>query len=147
MDNIQKLEEKEKRKINSNLEKIVIAVSKPLEVAVMKDDAATGSRYQDSETTTGKMIFLSNKDKYEQFQAWMKLNDQWDEVDEIYIYDRYHKSGEDMIERASMMLHEFSHSITLKDKFKECWFNGEVSGCKLYSKHALDPKNKAWELN
>tara|TARA_R110002020_G_scaffold466850_1_gene689876 strand:+ start:759 stop:1211 length:453 start_codon:yes stop_codon:yes gene_type:complete len=144
LDNIQKLNEKEKRKINPNLEKIVIAVSGPLEVPTMKDDPATGSRYSDSETRVGKMIFLADKEKYDQWEIWMKENDQWDEVDEIYIYDRYHKNGEDMIQRASMMLHEFSHTITLKDKFKECWFDGQVSGCKLWDEHALDPKNKAW---
>ena len=144
--NLERWEQKEKRKINQFLEKIVIAVSKPLNVSVRKDDAATGSSYSDIESTTGKMIFLSDKDKYHQFEAWMKQNGQWDEVDEIYIFDRYHKNGEDMIERASMMMHEFSHLITLKEEFKKCWFNGEVSGCKLYSEYALDPENKAWDL-
>ena len=116
--NLERWEQKEKRKINQFLEKIVIAVSKPLNVSVKKDDAATGSSYSDIESTTGKMIFLSDKDKYHQFEAWMKQNGQWDEVDEIYIFDRYHKNGEDMIERASMMMHEFSHLITLKKNLK-----------------------------
>jgi len=144
MENIQKLEQKEKRKVNHNLEKIVIAVSGPLNVGVTRTDASTGYNYQDIDQTTGKMVFLANKEKYDQWEIWMKENDQWDEVDEIYIYDRYHKSGEDMIERCSMMMHEFSHTITLKDKFKKCWFGGEVKGCKLWTEHALDPENKAW---
>lgn len=145
MENIQKLEQKEKRKINHDLEKIVIAVSGPLNIGVTKIDSSTGYNFQDIDQTTGKMVFLANKAKFDQWKIWMKENDQWNEVDEIYIYDRYHKSGEDMIERCSMMLHEFSHTITLKDKFKECWFGGEVKGCKLWNEHALDPENKAWK--
>ena len=145
LENIKKLEEKEKIKINHDLQKIVIAVSKPFDIGVTKTDASTGYNYQDIDQTTGKMIFIANKKKYDQWQMWMKENDQWDEVDEIYIYDRFHKSGEDMIERCSMMLHEFSHTITLKEKFKHCWWNEEVSGCKLFEEHALDPYNKAWE--
>lgn len=145
MENIQKLEQKEKRKINHDLEKIVIAVSGPLNVGVTKIDAATGHNFQDIDQKTGKMVFLANKQKYDQWEIWMKENDQWDEVDEIYIFDRYHKNGEDMIERCSMMLHEFSHTITLKEKFKKCWFNGEVKGCQLWKEYALDPENKAWK--
>ena len=49
-----------------------------------------------------------------------------------------------MIKRATMKLHEFSYAITLKDEFKKCWWNGEVSGCKLWSEYALDPENKRW---
>lgn len=140
-------DQRQKIKKNKNLEKIVIVVSKPLEISVMKDDPSTGLKFADNDTKTGKMIFISNKEKYDQFLVWMKENEQYDEIDEIYIFDRYHKSGEDMIERVTMMMHEFSHAITLKEKFKKCWFNGEVSGCKLFSEYALDPENKAWSTS
>tara|TARA_R110000851_G_C13073102_1_gene565052 strand:+ start:437 stop:874 length:438 start_codon:yes stop_codon:yes gene_type:complete len=144
MKNIQKLEEKQRRKINHDLEKIVIAVSGPLEIPKSFKDLSTGSTYSDSESVTGKMTFIANKDTFTRWETWMKENDQWDEIDEIYVFDRFHKSGDDMIKRCSMHLHEFSWSITLKDEFKECWFGGEVSGCKLWNEHALDPENKAW---
>ena len=66
--------------------------------------------------------------------------------DEIYIYDRYHKNGDDMIKRSTMMLHEFSYTITIKKEYEHCWWNGEVAGCKLFDEYAFDPKNKAWDL-
>ena len=134
-----------KRKIDETLEKIVIAVSGPLDIPKTMYDSVTNSTYQDSKNVTGKMIFLANKEKFQQWEKWMHENGQHSEIDEVYIYDRFHKSGVDMIERCSMHLHEFSWSITLKDKFKECWFNGEVQGCKLWNEHALDPENKAWK--
>ena len=71
MENIQKLEQKEKRKINHDLEKIVIAVSGPLNVGVTRTDASTGYNYQDIDQTTGKMVFLANKEKYDQWEIWM----------------------------------------------------------------------------
>ena len=135
-----------KTKIDETLQKIVIAVSKPLEVPKTIHDHSTNSTFQDLDSVTGKMIFIANKERFIRWKTWMKENDQWNEIDEIYVFDRFHKSGEDMIERCSMMLHEFSHTITLKDKFKQCWFQGEVSGCQLFPEFALDPENKAWNL-
>ena len=126
------------------MEKIVVAVSGPLDIGKSRLDHVTGSTYSDLETVTGKMIFIANKDRFTRWETWMKENDQWNEIDEIYVFDRYHKSGDDMIQRCSMHLHEFSWSITLKDEFKECWWNGEVSGCQLFSEFALDPDNEAW---
>ena len=123
-----------KTKIDETLQKIVIAVSKPLEVPKTIHDHSTNSTFQDLDSVTGKMIFIANKERFIRWKTWMKENDQ------------FHKSGEDMIERCSMMLHEFSHTITLKDKFKQCWFQGEVSGCQLFPEFALDPENKAWNL-
>ena len=142
---IENMEKLEGPKKDHNLEKIIIAVSKPLDVPKTMYDRATHSTYQDSNNVTGKMIFIANKERFQKFEQWMKENGQWDEIDEIYIYDRFHKTGDDMIKRTSMQRHEFSWVITLKDKFKECWFHGEVSGCKLWTEHAYDPTHSAWE--
>lgn len=130
--------------IDHTMEKIVVAVSGPLDIPKSRLDHVTGSTYSDLETVTGKMMFIANKDRFTRWKYWMKENEQWNEIDEIYVFDRYHKSGDDMIKRCSMHLHEFSWSITLKDEFKECWWNGEVSGCRLFPEFALDPDNEAW---
>ena len=125
------------------LEKIIIITSKPLRSTKQTEDNM-GNRYVDDCDVTGKLIFLGDKKKYEKMVKWMKSIDQWKNMDEVYIFDRFHKNGEDMIERATMKLHEYSYIITLKEKYKECWFNGEVSGCMLWKEHALDPENKRW---
>ena len=124
-------------------EKIIIAVSKPIFKLKKKEDNM-GHVFMDDDETVGKMIFIADKKKYQEWCLWMKENKQWEQMNEIYIYDRTHVSGEDMIERATMMLHKYSYVITLKDKFKKCWFNGEVDGCKLFPEHAIDPENKYW---
>ena len=65
-------------------------------------------------------------------------------IDEVYIMDRFHIDGEDMIESVEEKLHEFSYTIELKEKYKHCWWGGEVMGCRLFSEYALDPDNKRW---
>ena len=127
----------------TKLEKIIIAVSKPL-FQLKKTQDNMGNITVDDKEVAGQMIFIANKEKYERWKRWMDQQDQWENMDEVYIYDRIHISGEDMIERATMTLHEFSYTITLKEKFKKCWFNGEVGGCKLWQEYALDPYNKRW---
>ena len=72
----------------------------------------------------------------------MKENEQWEMIDEIYIYDRYHVDGNDMVESVTERKHEFSCDINLKKEYEQCWFNKKVSGCKLWSEYALDPENK-----
>tara|TARA_R100000781_G_scaffold63337_1_gene40195 strand:- start:2009 stop:2470 length:462 start_codon:yes stop_codon:yes gene_type:complete len=142
--NMENLDKKEPIKLDKYLEKIIIAVSKPLIISESKLDSDMNKYYKDSNSVVGKMIFIANKEKYERWLEWMELNDQNKEIDEIYIYDRFHIDGNDMIERSSIMLHEFSYAITLKDKYKKCWFNQEINGCKLYREFAIDPFNEAW---
>ena len=125
------------------LEKIIIVTSGPLKSAKRSYDNI-GNSYMDTCNTTGKLIFLGDKKKYERMKKWMKEIDQWKNMDEVYIFDRFHKNGEDMVKRATQKLHEFSYVITLKEEYKECWWNGEVSGCRLYPEFALDPKNERW---
>jgi hypothetical protein len=125
------------------LEKIIIVTSKPLRSMKQTEDNM-GNRYVDDCEVTGKLIFIGDKKKYERMVKWMKEIGQWDNMDEVYIYDRYHKNGDDMVKRATMKLHEFSYVITLKDEYKECWWGGEVSGCRLHPEFALDPRNERW---
>ena len=146
MKNIENWEKRQKLKKDKNLEKIVILVSKPIQISVTKKDVGTGAYYQDLDTRTGKMIFVGDFAKYQRMIEFMKDNGQWNEIDELYIYDRYHKNGDDMIKRSTMMLHEFSYTITIKKEYEHCWWNGEVAGCKLFDEYAFDPKNKAWDL-
>lgn len=127
----------------TKLEKIIICVSKPM-FRLKQTQDNMGHVCMDDSEVSGKMIFIANKEKYERWKRWMDQQDQWKNMDEVYIYDRFHISGEDMIERSTMMLHEYSYTITLKEKFKECWWNGEVSGCRLHPEFALDPDNKRW---
>lgn len=127
----------------TKLEKIIIVTSRPLRSMKQSEDNM-GNRYMDDCEVTGKLIFIGDKKKYERMKKWMKEIDQWKNMDEVYIYDRYHKNGEDMIKRATQKLHEFSYTITLKDEYKKCWWNGEVSGCRLEPEFALDPDNKRW---
>ena len=143
--NMNQLVKQEKIKLDHNMEKIVIVVSRPLDIDRTKYDHATHSTFQDSSNVTGKMIFIANKKRFQEFELWMHENGQQSEIGEIYIYDRFNQDGIDMIKRCSMHKHEFSWSITLKDEFKKCWFNGEVKGCKLWSEYAYDPQNSAWE--
>ena len=124
------------------LEKIIIVTSKSLDITKSYNDMQTKTSYMDSATRTGKLIFLADNQKLKEFESWMKEVGQWNNVDEIYIYDRYHKTGHDMIKKAKMKRHKYSWKIDLKPEYEKCWFNGEVSGCKLWSEHALDPKNE-----
>jgi hypothetical protein len=128
---------------DGKLEKIIIVTSKNLK-SIKRYQDSMGRAYTDDCDVAGKLIFLADKKRYEKFNEWMKEVGQWENMDEVYIFDRYHKNGDDMIERASMKLHEYSWTITLKDKYKECWFGGEVSGCQLWKEHRLDPKNIRW---
>tara|TARA_Y100000004_G_scaffold126789_1_gene142733 strand:- start:6024 stop:6413 length:390 start_codon:yes stop_codon:yes gene_type:complete len=124
------------------LEKIIIAVSKPFDAPKSVLDPATNCHYSDYETITGKLMFIGDKKKYNRFKDFMKKNEQWDMIDEIYIYDRYHKNGNDMVESVIQRKHEFSCDINLKKEYEQCWFNKKVSGCKLWPEYALDPYNK-----
>ena len=124
-------------------EKIIIVTSKGLTSNKQYQDNM-GNSFTDDCDVRGKMIFLADKKKYEKFKKWMKSIDQWKNMDEVYIFDRFHKNGDDMIKRATMKLHEYSWTITLKEEYKKCWFNGEVSGCQLWREHRIDPDNKQW---
>jgi len=126
------------------LEKIIVITSKPFEVAASKLDPATDSYYSDTETTTGKLVFIGHKDKLDACLEWLKEVGQYDKIDELYIFDRYHISGEDMIESYYEKMHEYNLEITIKDKFKECWWNGNPKGCQLFKEYALDPNNERW---
>ncbi len=138
----QNIENYERRTNGKKLQKIVIATSKPLNGTVSKYDYTTGTAYTDDKSKHGKLVFLADNQKLKEFESWMKSVEQWDNVDEIYIYDRYHVTGEDMVKKATMKRHKYSWIIDLKPEFKKCWFNGEVVGCKLWSEYALDPKNE-----
>tara|TARA_R100001443_G_scaffold100410_1_gene107814 strand:- start:304 stop:747 length:444 start_codon:yes stop_codon:yes gene_type:complete len=140
---IRNMEALDRKNGTEKLEKIIIVTSRPFNRLKQKEDNM-GNSFVDDHSVTGKMMFIGNKEKYNDFKEWMKEIGEWDNVDELYIYDRYHKSGHDMIEKTSMKLHKYCYSITLKDEYKECWFNGEVSGCKLWNEDALDPDNKRW---
>lgn len=141
MENIKNLE---RVNDNSKLEKIIIVTSKGLTGMSKKYDIGTQTSYQDDSEVSGKLVFLADKVKFNEWKCWMKEVGQWDNVDEVYIYDRYHKNGDDMIKRATQKLHKYSYAITLKPEYKECWFNGEVTGCKLWYEFGLDPHNIRW---
>ena len=87
-------------------EKIIIVTSKGLTSNKQYQDNM-GNSFTDDCDVRGKMIFLADKKKYEKFKKWMKSIDQWKNMDEVYIFDRFHKNGDDMIKRATMKLHEF----------------------------------------
>jgi len=133
-----------KKRKGKPIEKIIVITSKPFEAAATKLDLATDSHYADAETTTGKLVFIGNKDKLDACLEWLKEVGQYDKIDELYIFDRYHKSGEDMIESYYEKMHEYNLEITIKDKFQECWWNGNPKGCQLFREYALDPDNERW---
>ena len=130
--------------LDVKLEKIIVITSQPFEVAASKLDPATDSYYSDAETTTGKLVFIGHRDKLDACLEWLKEVGQYDKIDELYIFDRYHISGEDMIESYYEKMHEYNLEITIKDKFKECWWNGNPKGCQLFREYALDPNNERW---
>lgn len=126
------------------LEKIIVITSQPFERNAIKLDSATGENYSDYETATGKLVFIGNKDKLDACLEWLKEVGQYDKIDELYIFDRYHISGEDMIESYYEKMHEYNLEITIKEKFQECWWNGNPKGCQLFREYALDPDNERW---
>lgn len=124
------------------LEKIIIATSTPFETAAT-GYTNYGQSFADTRTTTGKLTFVGTRKDYDKFITFLKEADMYDMLDEIYIYDRFHVSGEDMIEKVLPTgKHDFSQVIKLKEKFKKCWWNGEVEGCRLFSEFAFDPQNE-----
>lgn len=124
------------------LEKIIIASSKPFDAPKAVLDSSTNSYYSDYETTTGYLAFIGNKKKLKDFEKFMKKRNLWEMIDELYIYDRYHINGNDMVESIKQIRHEFNCEIKIKEEYKHCWFNGNVYGCKLWEEYALDPYNK-----
>ena len=130
--------------LDVTLEKIIVITSKALTGSVSRYDPATYSSYSDVTDRTGTMVFVADKKKYKRFNKWIKKMEQEHMIDEVYIMDRFHIDGEDMIESVEEKLHEFSYTIELKEKYKHCWWGGEVMGCRLFSEFALDPDNKRW---
>lgn len=139
MENLEKYE-----RVNGveKLEKIVIVTSKAMNTMKSYNDMATGTSYMDDATTTGKLVFLADSQKLKEFEDWMVEVGQSDNINEIYIFDRYHKNGDDMIKRATQKRHKYSYAITLKPEYEKCWYNGEVTGCNLWHEYRLDPKNE-----
>ena len=103
--NMNQLVDQEKIKLDHNMEKIVIVVSRPLDIDRTKYDYATNSTFQDSSNVTGKMIFIANKKRFQEFELWMHENGQQSEIGEVYIYYRFNQDGIDMIKRCSMHKH------------------------------------------
>mgnify|MGYP003140604330 CR=1 FL=1 len=124
------------------LEKIIIASSVPLNTPKTAYDPMLRKYYSDYATTTGYLAFIGNKEKLNRFKEFMKKRNAWEMIDELYIYDRYHKNGNDMVESVKELRHEFNCRIEIKKEYKHCWFNEEVYGCKLWPEYALDPNNK-----
>jgi len=124
------------------LEKIIFLTSKPFERAKAVQDYATVSYFSDSETTSGQMSFIGHRKDYEKCMIWLKEMDMYDLLDEVYIFDRYHKNGDDMVEKVIPMNHDFMQKIVIKEKYKHCWMGGEVYGGHLEAKYALDPLNE-----
>ena len=128
--------------MKKQLEKIIFLTTKPFDRGVIKRDYTTNSNYSDLETTSGRMSFIGHKKDYEKCMVWLKETDMYDLLDEVHIFDRYHKNGEDMVEKVTPMNHEFMQKIVIKEKYKHCWWNGEVYGGRLDPEYALDPFNK-----
>lgn len=128
------------------LEKIILITSKPFDTPTRRQDSATGEYYTDTEATYGNMSFVGHRKDYEKCIIWLKEIDMYDRLDEVYIFDRYHKNGDDMVEKVIPMNHEFMQKIVIKEKYKHCWMGGTVYGGHLEPKYALDPLNERFDL-
>lgn len=139
---IDKLQEIENRKITApkdgKLEKIIIIESKPFDMAVNKFDRNTQSAFVDNAVRTGRMIFIGNQQKLD--KALNLIAEYGFAVNEVYIHDRYHKDGFDMIASVKTRS-EFQQDITLRHDYKEHWFNERVGGGNLAWNEGIDCTN------